>query len=107
MPYIKQEERDQIDPALEQLCSALIKAKDKEGKYLLFPTAGMLNYTISKLLSTMHPFPTYNDINRVVGILECAKMEFYRRVAAPYEDVKAGVNGDVYPPMNVAITKDV
>jgi len=31
-----------------------------------------------------------------VGVLECAKMELYRRVAAPYEDKKKEENGDVY-----------
>ena len=31
-----------------------------------------------------------------MGALECAKLELYRRVAAPYEDVKIMENGDVY-----------
>ena len=31
------------------------------------------------------------------GALRCAQMEFYRRVAAPYEDKKIQENGDVYP----------
>lgn len=31
------------------------------------------------------------------GAIECAKLEFYRRVAAPYEDKKIAENGDVYP----------
>ncbi len=34
----------------------------------------------------------------VLGALECAKMEFYRRVAAPYEREAMAKNGDVYPP---------
>jgi len=28
--------------------------------------------------------------------LECSKMELYRRIAAPYEDDKSRLNGDVY-----------
>ena len=32
----------------------------------------------------------------VVLALECAKLEFYRRVLAPYEDRKCKDNGDVY-----------
>lgn len=32
----------------------------------------------------------------VLGAIECAKLEFYRRVAAPYETTKALENGDVY-----------
>ena len=32
----------------------------------------------------------------VISSLECAKLEFYRRVAVPYEDQKILENGDVY-----------
>jgi len=32
----------------------------------------------------------------VTGVLECAKLELYRRIAAPYEDTKIEENGDVY-----------
>lgn len=35
----------------------------------------------------------YADIQ---GALECCKLEFYRRVAVPYEDRKIKLNGDVY-----------
>ena len=28
----------------------------------------------------------YAHLNEVVGVLECAKLELYRRVASPYED---------------------
>jgi hypothetical protein len=38
----------------------------------------------------------YHTINDVLGALEGAKQEFYRRVAAPYENRKAQENGDVY-----------
>jgi hypothetical protein len=39
---------------------------------------------------------SYKNINQAIGALECAKLELYRRVAAPYEDKKALINGDVY-----------
>lgn len=39
---------------------------------------------------------SYKTINEAVGALECAKLELYRRVAAPYEDKKCKENGDVY-----------
>jgi len=39
---------------------------------------------------------SYQIINDVIGALEGAKMEFYRRVAAPYEDDAKDRNGDVY-----------
>jgi len=40
---------------------------------------------------------SYAELNEVIGVLECAKQELYRRVVAPYEDGKAKINGDVYP----------
>jgi len=38
----------------------------------------------------------YTTYNEVVGVLECAKLEMYRRAVAPYEDEKIAENGDVY-----------
>jgi len=38
----------------------------------------------------------YSNLNELIGVLECAKLELYRRVAAPYEDEKALINGDVF-----------
>jgi hypothetical protein len=40
---------------------------------------------------------SYQTINDIVGALEGAKLEFYRRVAVPYEESKRRINGDVYP----------
>jgi len=48
-----------------------------------------MDYTINEGL-------TYQTINDVIGALEGAKMEFYRRVAVPYEEGKIILNGDVY-----------
>jgi hypothetical protein len=62
-------------------------------------TPGELNYLVTCLaLRYMGPKPTWNyaAINDVLGALEGAKLEFYRRVAAPYEDKKIQENGDVY-----------
>jgi hypothetical protein len=65
-----------------------------------FPqTAGELNYTITDLVDAYiqhHQGLTYSVVNEVIGALECAKLELYRRVAAPYEDEKIKQNGDVY-----------
>lgn len=60
--------------------------------------AGELNFQITILL--IEYFKThgrYQAINDILGALEGAKLEFYRRVAAPYEDKKILENGDVYP----------
>ena len=62
-------------------------------------TAGELNFLITSFcLEYWHEFGrNYATINDIVGALEGAKLEFYRRVAAPYEDEKIKENGDVYP----------
>jgi hypothetical protein len=62
-------------------------------------TAGELNYVISCLVDrylVARGGVRYAHLNEVVGVLECAKLELYRRVAAPYEDEKCEESGDVY-----------
>ncbi len=60
-------------------------------------TVGELNFCITRLVDGfLGPDPTYTDFNDVVGALECAKMELYRRAAVPYEDKKREENTDVY-----------
>jgi len=39
---------------------------------------------------------SYQTINDIVGALEGAKLEFYRRIAVGYEEQKRHDNGDVY-----------
>ena len=59
---------------------------------------GELNYQVSKLLNDFVAMRglSYSVINEFIGALECAKLEAYRRLAAPYEDRKAIANGEVY-----------
>lgn len=61
--------------------------------------AGELNYAITRMvLDYLETRGTrYSTINEIVGVLECAKQEFYRRLAATYENLKSFNNGDVYP----------
>ena len=61
-------------------------------------TPGELNYMISKICQEylMSHNLKYQTINDIVGALEGAKLEFYRRMAAPYENDKIEQNGDVY-----------
>jgi hypothetical protein len=62
-------------------------------------TAGELNYAITRLVDDYliaRGGIRYAHLNEVVGALECAKLELYRRVAAPYEDAKRDETGDVY-----------
>ena len=59
---------------------------------------GELNYQITRLLIDYLDYNNlcYQTINDIMGALEGAKVEFYRRVAIPYEDEKIKENGDVY-----------
>lgn len=60
-------------------------------------TSGELNYLFTMLIKEyLRNGVNYQKINDVIGALEGAKLEFYRRVVAPYEDEKIKQNGDVY-----------
>lgn len=60
-------------------------------------SAGELNFLFTIIArSYFATHPNYQGINDIVGALEGAKLEFYRRVAVPYEDNKIKENGDVY-----------
>jgi hypothetical protein len=88
MPYIKQEDRPRYDRLIQQVV----------GEFADLPLEkldGHLNYFITRLLVTLYR-PSYFNYNRVQGLLECIKQEFYRRRVAPYEDKKMEQHGDVY-----------
>jgi hypothetical protein len=59
--------------------------------------AGDLNYVFTKIAHAYlsHKGLKYQHLNDIIGALEGAKQELYRRVAAPYEDTKIKENGDV------------
>ena len=61
-------------------------------------TAGELNWAITDQVDNYlkENGLSYKTINDIVGALECAKIEFYRRIAAKYEDTKITENGDMY-----------
>ena len=84
MPYIKKEFREGLDVRNQGHGSAA--------------AAGELNFQFTTL--ALQYFKengeNYQAINDIVGALEGAKLEFYRRVAAPYEEGKIKENGDVY-----------
>jgi hypothetical protein len=81
MPYITPERREAI----------LAGAKPQD--------SGELNFAITTLVDRYLEDKggiRYAHLNEVIGALDCAKLELYRRVAAPYEDEKIAENGDVY-----------
>jgi hypothetical protein len=87
MPYITQEERLQYDRILEEIIP-ILKEKPTES------VDGHLNYIVTRIIKEVYPLRYYH-INKAMGVLECIQHEFYRRVAAPYEDTKIEQNGDV------------
>ncbi|MEX2572294.1 MAG: hypothetical protein WD737_13430 [Gemmatimonadota bacterium] len=80
MPYISQEARTRLDDGGEP------------------DNAGELNYAVTRLIDDylVRKGMRYGNLNEVIGALECAKLELYRRVAAPYEEEKMKEAGDLY-----------
>lgn len=89
MPYINRDRKDQIS-------GFPIDPRDSEGVHEPFE-AGELNYALTREIIRYVDTLNYKNINDIIGALECAKLEFYRRVAVPYEERKIDANGDVYP----------
>ena len=81
MPYIPQSDRDLLDTPEWQP-----------------ETPGELNYVITQTVRQyVNEYGvSYSRLNDVIGVLEAVKLELYRRVVGPYEDLKIAENGDVY-----------
>lgn len=85
MPYIEQKEREKLISSLNEVgCKC--------------DNAGELNYCFTVIAQTyiQRKGLKYQHINDVIGALEGAKLELYRRVASPYENKKIDENGDVF-----------
>jgi len=85
MPYIKN--RGEFESRITDVDLFTVGAECKN--------AGELNYAITSILhGHIHEHGLcYSNLNKVIGVLECAKQEFYRIVAAPYENLKRKENG--------------
>lgn len=82
MPYINSEDKQILDQT----------SKPRN--------AGELNYTITTFIHNyfVDNGMRYQQINDILGALEGAKLEFYRKVVVPYENQKIELNGDVMHP---------
>ena len=80
MPYIQKRQRTEL----------------AEGREMA--NNGELNYTLTLVIKKYMDTKglSYTTINDILGALEGCKLEFYRRIAKPYEDNKLSLNGDVY-----------
>jgi len=75
-----------------------IEKKNREGARDIPVNAGELSYNLAQtvmdyLERKQESYQTYNDI---IGVLECIKLEIYRRCVVPYEESKRSKNGDVF-----------
>jgi hypothetical protein len=91
MPYISKLKREELDKKIEQLLLNIDQLN-----------VGELNYTISNIINyyirikSDHKEFNYELCNSLIGVLECAKLELYRKVVSPYEDKKIKENGKLY-----------
>lgn len=98
MPYIEQPDRDKF---IHEECGGMQTLNSVDEIKVVadkIETCGELNYVITRLcqLYTKNKGLRYQQINDVLGALDGASKEYYRRVAVPYEDKKIEQNGDVY-----------
>jgi len=93
MPYIAQEHRSEYDVLIRELAARLRAQSDNQRK-------GHANYVITQLLRRAWALEqpeheSYSSHADVIGTLECAKLELYRRFVARYEDRAIERHGDL------------
>ena len=92
MPYVDQYYKTLVDFAIENIVRQIEDFVPENKR------SGVANYVITQMTNKLYNSPEsgYNEYNNAIGVLECAKLELYRRVVSPYEDKKKEGNGDVY-----------
>jgi hypothetical protein len=97
MPYVKPEYRDKLDPAIRELATRIADLARTMPEETAF--AGLLNYACTSIamevIEARFGRIRYGTIAAVSGVFKNIGDEFYRRVAAPYEDRQIAKNGDV------------
>lgn len=93
MPYIPQDDRHAYDPMIERLAEALAGQPGDKRK-------GHANYVVTQIVRKAWKVDSpggesYSNYADVIGTLECAKQEMYRRWVAGYEDKAIAKNGDL------------
>lgn len=89
MPYINKELRNEYDDCIDALITSVKLSTEPEKR------SGICNYLITRLLVGAIAPANYNAYNSAIGVLECCKLELYRRAVAPYEDEAIKKNGDL------------
>lgn len=84
MPYIQAKDRQIFEGAIQEINNVCMNP-------------GELNYVITRIIHgyvNLHGLK-YEYLNDCLGVLEGAKLEFYRIIVAEYENLKRKANGDV------------
>jgi hypothetical protein len=90
MPYIPQTRRDEIhNELLDNETGGIAWSPQNAGDLNFLVTCFIDNFIIDNGVR-------YANVNEMIGALECCKLELYRILIAPYEDVKIAENGRVY-----------
>ena len=83
MPYIKLDLRENFDIDIDTIAGQI-------------QNSGDLTYVIYKLLlKTLPKKYNYANLAHNMGVISCVKEEFYRKIVAPYEELKIKENGDI------------
>lgn len=82
MPYVKQEQRPDLDVVVQAMANAGVAAN------------GDLNYILFAFCKR-HVSPSYNNYKNFMGELNEVAEEIRRRILAEYENQKIIENGDV------------
>jgi hypothetical protein len=96
MPYISEQERLELDNAVDVMISAIRDIRT--GLYNPHDFSnylGRINYCFSRIITGVMKDISYRNIAMTTGVLENIKQEFYRRIGSPYEDKKILENGDI------------
>ena len=97
MPYVKDEYRSALDPAIGEVARLIVDLARSTPEESSF--AGLLNYACSSIaiqvIEGRFGRVRYGAIATVTGVFKNIADEFYRRVAAPYEDRQIQTHGDL------------
>jgi hypothetical protein len=97
MPYVKAEHRKALDPAIRELSRGIAEIAQSMPEETAF--AGLLNYACTSIAMQVVEVRfgrlRYGTIATLTGVFKNVADEFYRRIAAPYEDRQIAANGDV------------
>lgn len=96
MPYIIEEERQELDDSIDKMAKAIFdNMQGLTNPHNFASFLGRINYCFSRVLMKVMRKVSYANVAMATGVLENIKQEFYERVARKYEDDKINENGDI------------